>query len=457
MIRSTHPDPSQKIFRSGYDGGFMTRRWLRCSRVWRPFRGFLAGVGVMVVVATGSAAVAQVPDQIDELRRRQESLRAEQEELTRAKADKAADINALAIDDQRLVESLAAIDSFVALQEARITSAEVLIAEAEADAAVARAEAERLMAEIGSIEERLRKRAVDAFVQPPNHAVDPLASDDLSQTAVRRFLLNHVIGDELEIVDDLRRAEAALGEVRRIAFERAAEADAERKVLSVRLVELEQSRADAERLRAEVQARIVGLEQEAAEIDAADQAIAEEVDRLEARERQIRAEIERERLAEIERKRREAEEARRKAAEQERRRLAEAGNPDDFILVAWPADGEITSGFGPRIHPIFGVSRNHNGIDIGGDTGDPVRAALVGEVIIAGWRNGYGKTVVLNHYDGYSTLYAHMSKISVSVGDEIKHGNRLGSLGSTGWSTGPHLHFELRKEGTAIDPRPFLP
>ena len=123
----------------------------------------------------------------------------------------------------------------------------------------------------------------------------------------------------------------------------------------------------------------------------------------------------------------------------------------------WPAVGPVVSGFGPRIHPIFGTRRNHNGIDIDGDTGDPVRAVLVGEVIIAGWRNGFGNTVVLNHFDGYTTLYAHLSKISVSVGQEVDHGARIGSVGSTGWSTGPHLHFEIRINGRAVDPMPYMP
>ena len=125
--------------------------------------------------------------------------------------------------------------------------------------------------------------------------------------------------------------------------------------------------------------------------------------------------------------------------------------------MAWPADGEKTSGFGPRVHPIFGTVRQHNGIDLDGDTGDRVRAARSGEVILAGERGGFGNTIVIYHNLGYSTLYGHLSRIEVSVGQNVQSGDRIGAIGSTGWSTGPHLHFELRIDGRAVDPTPYLP
>ena len=125
--------------------------------------------------------------------------------------------------------------------------------------------------------------------------------------------------------------------------------------------------------------------------------------------------------------------------------------------MAWPADGDKTSGFGPRVHPIFGSVRQHNGIDLGGDTGDRVRAARSGEVILAGEKGGFGNTIVIYHGLGYSTLYAHLSRIEVSVGQQVQSGGRIGAIGSTGWSTGPHLHFELRIDGRAVDPTPYLP
>lgn len=429
---------------------------------------------VAVLVSSVPAPADRHQGEIDERRRQQQEIRDEQAELARQKAEAAAAIDALNVDDQNLVNALADLDSFLALQAARITRTELLIAQYEGEAAAARIEAERLAAEIEAIREQLRQRAIDAFVQPPAHVVDPLASEDFGETARRQFLLNQVIGDELEIVDQLRVAESALEEARRDAFGQAAAADEKRGELSQELADLERFQVVAEQQREQVQNRIAALVLQGESIDAADAAMGEEIQSLEAEIRQIkeeerrRVEEERRRKAEEERRRRaeearraaearrQAEEARRQAEEAERRDRA-GQNPGEFFLVAWPSSGKVVSGFGPRLHPIFGVWRNHNGIDLDGDTGDPVRAALVGEVIIAGWRNGFGNTVVLNHFDGYTTLYAHLSKISVSVGQEVDHGQRIGSVGSTGWSTGPHLHFEIRIDGKAVDPMPYMP
>ena len=123
----------------------------------------------------------------------------------------------------------------------------------------------------------------------------------------------------------------------------------------------------------------------------------------------------------------------------------------------WPVIGKVTSVFGPRRHPIFKTVRAHNGLDITGRTGDPIVAAKDGVVLSAGWRGGYGNAVVVSHGEGISTLYAHQSKMAVKEGDQVLRGELIGYVGSTGWSTGPHLHFEIRLNGKAIDPMPYMP
>ena len=123
----------------------------------------------------------------------------------------------------------------------------------------------------------------------------------------------------------------------------------------------------------------------------------------------------------------------------------------------WPLIGRLSSGFGPRIHPIFGTRRQHTGIDVGGTSGEPIYAAKGGTVLSAGWRGGYGNAVVIDHGDGFSTLYAHQSKMAVQTGDVVARGDVIGFVGNTGWSTAPHLHFELRLNGEPIDPLPYLP
>lgn len=117
-----------------------------------------------------------------------------------------------------------------------------------------------------------------------------------------------------------------------------------------------------------------------------------------------------------------------------------------------PIPGSIGSGFGMRTHPISGQYKMHNGVDIMGRTGDPIRAAAPGKVIFAGWRGGYGNCVIIDHGGGLSTLYAHASKIYVSQGQSVSQGQTIAAVGSTGYSTGPHLHWEVRINGKPVNP-----
>lgn len=115
----------------------------------------------------------------------------------------------------------------------------------------------------------------------------------------------------------------------------------------------------------------------------------------------------------------------------------------ETLLYPLPAVFPVTSGFGMRVHPISGLASFHQGIDLGAPTGTPILAAYSGQVIASGYAGGYGKAVVLAHDDSRRTRYAHMSEIHVSEGDWINQGDIVGLVGSTGNSTGPHLHFEF--------------
>lgn len=121
--------------------------------------------------------------------------------------------------------------------------------------------------------------------------------------------------------------------------------------------------------------------------------------------------------------------------------------------LVWPTVNRlITSPFGYRVHPIWGIRMFHSGIDISGSYGDNIYAVNSGRVIYAGWQSGYGKVIIIDHGNGMSTLYAHCSQLLVREGQEVKKGEIIGKVGSTGWSTGPHLHFEVRRNGTPINP-----
>jgi murein DD-endopeptidase MepM/ murein hydrolase activator NlpD len=120
--------------------------------------------------------------------------------------------------------------------------------------------------------------------------------------------------------------------------------------------------------------------------------------------------------------------------------------------IIWPIQGKINSPFGPR------GKRHHDGIDIDSPSYQEVKAAMDGEVILARrTRTGYGKVVILRHDQGFSTIYGHLNVIMAKEGEAVRQGQSIGGVGSTGRSTGPHLHFELRHKGRPLDPLPFLP
>ena len=134
---------------------------------------------------------------------------------------------------------------------------------------------------------------------------------------------------------------------------------------------------------------------------------------------------------------------------EEQKRLEEIRKSETFIM---PTTGRITSRFGYRNHPILRRRILHSGVDIANSVGTAVKAARNGRVIFAGVKGTYGNTIIIDHGKGIKTLYAHLSRINVSNGSVVSQGNKIGSMGSTGRSTGRHLHFEIQKNGTAVNP-----
>ena len=137
--------------------------------------------------------------------------------------------------------------------------------------------------------------------------------------------------------------------------------------------------------------------------------------------------------------------------------VATAQEAQRFALVFPVIAPRLSSQFGNRIHPVRKFSRFHQGVDLAAPEASHVRAVLPGRVVFAGPHAGYGNLVTIDHGKGYASLYAHLSQIKVRIGAEVPAGALIGRVGSTGETTGPHLHFEWRKDGKSIDPLKVFP
>ena len=382
----------------------------------RPFSRFLSvGAAVTVAVTLLFSSSGGAGDLSDLRRQREASREAEQAALEQ--------IDLLRADAEVIRDTLLEIQALVDAQVARVEGAQQALAAAEAEVRARQQLAVDAESAIEATIAQIRVRAVDAYVGTGESGLEAwLADGDVNQTAIRIAMLDFTAGNERDLLDDLR-AHRSAREIN-VAFGEAAkeEADRLRASLEQELAVLQERRALQLDVQAELATRIDAWLLEADERAQA----SEEFTAL------IRAET---------------------AAATGLR--PGSASLEGFIM---PTAGRIGSAFGPRLHPIFGTVREHTGVDIGSRTGNPIWASKDGRVIFAGWKGGYGNTVVMVHGDGtVTTLYAHMSVIRARVGDVVDQGELVGEIGSTGFSTGPHLHFEVRVNGIPKDPVAFLP
>lgn len=252
-----------------------------------------------------------------------------------------------------------------------------------------------------------------------------LASRDISELVQTGYYVRSVLDDDKHLVDRVTEATRSIAERRR-------QADQLRDTLATEQAAAERARRDVERA-TEVQRDLTRMvaEQRASRQDT----LARLESDLHSYTQLVAAY--------------EAESAR--LAEELAQSRWQAAAPGKGGLL-WPTSGRAGSGYGQRTHPIFGTRRMHTGVDISGPTGQPIIAAAPGKVVSAGWRGGYGMAVVIDHGGGLATLYAHQSRLDVSDDQVVEAGQRIGAIGSTGQSTGPHLHFEVREDGAPRDP-----
>lgn len=382
-----------------------------------------------------------------------EDLERRQGELADEAANLAAEIDLLEAEDAEIAEALAALDGWIAAAEADIDSAEQAIAVADEQARRASEQVDRLDVDIAILEDLLAERAVEAYVRPGGVGAETvLEADDLNAAARRRFLIDITQDDITSVLDGIRVARADRDQQFEIALAAEQEAAAEREELEASLRELEDAKAAQTAVREELEHRIATYQEQTASLTAADAELSDLIRQAQepppvVAPAPVEAEVDAGEAADTE--------PTPEATAAPEPTSQPSGGGDGSLQ--WPLSGTVVSEFGMRVHPIFGDNRMHTGIDIDGTTGQPIGAAASGTVIFVGWQEGYGNVVILDHGDGLSTVYAHMSATGVSDGAAVDAGETVGQVGSTGYSTGPHLHFEVRIDGTAVNPRTYLP
>jgi len=267
-------------------------------------------------------------------------------------------------------------------------------------------------------QELLRRRVVEIYEGDDlSYADVVLGSTNMWTFLTRAYYLQRILNQDSTLIDEISEEKKSIERLKEKQAQRVAEIDSRQRQL-VGERDAVQSAADAkEQQISAIEHDKAAMERALAEMEAEEQAIEEQIRSLQS-------------------------------TPAGQKRLAKAFH-GKFMC---PVSGRVTCRFGYRIHPITGVYSFHTGMDLAVPSGTPVHAAADGTVVKAGWNRAYGYMVVIEHDGGYSTLYGHNSKLLVSVGDDVKQGDTIAKSGSTGFSTGPHVHYQVMKMGKPINP-----
>lgn len=354
-----------------------------------------------------------------------DALKAESEKLERKKAEAESQINSLEYEQMSYLAKKEVLDEQVILTEAEITNIneqiavyDNLIVEKEAEVIDAQKKEDRQLELY-----KLRVRAMEE-----NGKISYLAvifdASNFADLLARLDFVHEVMKYDDETYDNYVNAKQETVAAKEGLEVARTEQQSARDELEVKKNELLDKVEEAQNYLIEIESSLESYEAYCAELDAAQVELEKEI---------------KEKTAELERI-------------NQQKMLTGSGS---FI---WPAPGSnvITSVFGTRLHPIYNYYRTHYGIDIGAYYGSNVLASDRGTVTTSAYHWSYGNYIVVNHGNGYATLYAHLSSRLVSAGDEVSQGDVIGLVGSTGDSTGPHLHFEIRENGTCINPLDYF-
>lgn len=374
---------------------------------WK-MRAAAAALALLVCLSPASYALAdeteELESQLEDLQRQAEKQQEETDRLSERIGTVSEQLRELSADVKEAEMDYNAIASALEATEMRIDENQELLEETES--------------ELADKQAQLRGRIRNVYIHGQISYIDVLfGAKDFSDFLTRMDLFKRVIASDYELVQTVQEAKRVVEETR---------------------AALERQRAEEERLAKDAEEKHMELllkkhdKDKLLEMMEYDREVSQR-----AYDELIAASAEVERLIQA-----------------SRYRYQFPGGGSGAMI--WPLVGEITSEYGWRTHPIYGDSRYHSGMDIGGDYGDPILAAAAGIVTYSGWISGYGYAVIIDHGGGISTLYGHNEALAVAEGQTVSQGQVIAYCGSTGNSTGPHCHFEVREGGEPVDPMGYL-
>lgn len=402
-------------------------------------RALASLIVVLAVVISATAPVGVASAETKEQRKQRinqeiRTLREQVEEASEAETELLGRLDDVQDKRRDLDARVADLDARIRANEAEVASAQANLDQLQGAFVRAQTKLADAQGQVAEARNELRDRAVAAYVgQPAVHAADlMLRARTMREVAATAGYLEAMVSSQKAALDRYSALRDETVALREAAAATKDEAMAQRNVVLSRVSALEASRQEQDAVRQEV----LGHEREQGAL----------VDQVRSRKAEFQAQIN----------------ALRAESDAISGLLRGAQNgqviqPSGKGVLAIPIPGaRITSVFGPRMHPIYQEMRTHDGIDLAAGTGTPIRAAGDGVVIYAGPRGGYGNATVIDHGNSLATLYAHQSSIGVSVGQQVLRNQAIGAVGSTGFSTGPHLHFEVRVQGVPVDPMRYL-
>jgi murein DD-endopeptidase MepM/ murein hydrolase activator NlpD len=340
---------------------------------------------------------------------------------------------------EELDAQVAAIDREIAPVQNQLQAAQSRLSALEARQRVLETRLRQTREQLATAKDDLARQAIAAYTggtEGARLAQMIVRSRDLGEVAAKRTYIRVAAGSQTETIARTERLRDEVQDLRDEVDSARGKAQEERDVVAAQRAQLQHKRDAQQSVRTQVVAEVASLNQARDEILARKDEFQAQVRALEQQSNAI--------------------------AETLRQRPAAPGGDGPAAgrraggLVS-PLPGEsIVSRFGPRVHPIYGDVRMHTGADMGGHTGQAIRAAADGVVVSAGSQGGYGQATVIDHGNGMATLYAHQSQILVSEGQRVSQGALIGKVGCTGTCTGPHLHFEVRINGAPVDPARYL-